>query len=229
MVFHLHNNLLIDIGNTAVKWQFNNNYTSVLISEFNVELLPKSDKIFASCVGDKSILDPLDNVVFVEPQAQFDAFYSAYKDPKSLGVDRFLAMLGAVSSYPNQHVLIIDAGSALTIDLVLASGKHQGGLIAPGLSKLRNSFEKFASDSKQVVLNELADNTENAWEFGTSEMLMGMINAQIDKHLEELGDIRIILTGGDAKIIALRLNHSFELRPNLVLDGLALYAQTHKA
>ena len=225
----MHNTLLIDIGNTAIKWQFNGNYDRSLISEFDIKLLPRADKIFVSCVGDTSILDAVDNVIFVKPQATFDAFQSAYQESKSLGVDRFLAMIGALSSYPNQHTLIIDAGSALTFDLILDSGKHQGGLIAPGLSKLRTSFAKFSTSSSQVTVNKLANNTQDAWEFGTSEMLMSMINTQIEKHFEELGDVKIVLTGGDAKIIALRLNYSFELRPNLVLEGLAKYAQTHSA
>ena len=223
----MHNTLLIDIGNTSIKWQFNGNCNRALISEFKVELLPKADKIFVSCVIDESILDDLDNVVFVKPQARFDVFQSAYENPKSLGVDRFLAMIGSLSSYPNQHTLIIDAGSALTIDLVLDNGKHQGGLIAPGLSKLRTSFDKFYTRSSQITLNKLANNTQDAWEFGTCEMLISMINSQIEKHLEKLGDIKIVLTGGDAKIIALRLNHPIELRPNLVLEGLAKYAQTY--
>ncbi len=223
----MHNILLIDIGNTAVKWRFNDGYNRALISDFKIELLPKSDRIFVSCVGDKSLLDGLDNVVFIESQAQFNTFQSAYKNPNSIGVDRFLAMIGAVSKYPDQNILIVDAGSALTIDLVLASGEHQGGLIAPGLSKLRASFDKFSTDSRQITLNKLADNTEQAWEFGTSEMFMSVINTQIEKHLKELGDVKIILTGGDVKIIALRLNHSFELEPNLVLEGLAEYAPIH--
>lgn len=226
MAFHLHNILLIDIGNTAVKWQFNGSHTRVLIPDFNIDLLPKSDKVFVSCVGDKTVLKGLNKAIFVKSQAQFSRFKSAYKVPENLGVDRFLAMISAIEQLPNQALLIIDAGSALTFDLVRENGEHQGGLIMPGLGVLRRSFTQFESHSKILTLAPLANNTEDAWVFGTGNMLMGAINTQIDAHLEQQGDLKIILTGGDAKMIAYRLAHLVEIKENLVLDGLALYAQS---
>ena len=70
------NILLIDIGNTAIKWCFNGQYQSVLVDDFSLDLLPKADKVFASCVGDRSVLDSLDGVVFVKSKAQFNAIKS---------------------------------------------------------------------------------------------------------------------------------------------------------
>jgi len=221
----LDNILLIDIGNTAVKWTFNGEYHSVLTANFKLDLLPKADQVFASCVGDQSLLNGLNNVVFATSFDQFQSFKSAYDTPQDLGVDRFLTMIGAMHHYPDQNIFLIDAGSALTFDLVLANGKHQGGLIMPGLGVLRRSFEKFSSNSKHLVLEMNADNTSDAWEYGTAQMLMSVINQQIESRLEQYGDLKILLTGGDAKIINYRLAHPVEIQPHLVLDGLALYAQ----
>ncbi len=218
-------NLFLDIGNTAVKWLFNGKYNSVLVSDFSVKLLPKADQIFVSCVGDRSVLEGLKNTVFVESAPTFQQFVSAYNTPKELGVDRFLAMIASVDQYPNQTRLIIDAGSALTFDLVLADGKHKGGLIMPGLGVLRRSFKQFFSDSKHLELRQSANNTIDAWEYGTAQMLMSVINEQINSYLDQYGDLQIILTGGDAKMIGVRLNQQTQIKPNLVLDGLALYAQ----
>jgi len=218
-------NLFLDIGNTAVKWLFNGKYNSVLVSDFSVKLLPKADQIFASCVGDRSVLEGLENTVFVESASTFQQFVSAYNTPKELGVDRFLAMIASVDQYPSQTRLIIDAGSALTFDLVLADGKHKGGLIMPGLGVLRRSFKQFSSDSKHLELGQSANNTIDAWEYGTAQMLMSVINEQINNYLDQYGDLQIILTGGDAKMIGVRLNQQTQIKPNLVLDGLALYAQ----
>ncbi len=219
-------NLFIDIGNTAVKWLSNGQYQSVLVSEFSLALLPKADKVFVSCVGDKSLLQGLGGVVFVESQAQFKNFICGYQNPTELGVDRFLAMIATIDQYPNQTRLIIDSGSALTFDLVLSDGTHQGGLIMPGLGKLRHSFKVFSSDSKQLNTQQLADNTQDAWALGTSQMFIAAINTQIEYHLDKFGDLVIVLTGGDAKILSLRLNHALKLQPNLVLKGLLYYAQT---
>jgi type III pantothenate kinase len=218
-------NLFLDIGNTAIKWLFKGNYNSVLMSDFNVELLPKAEQAFVSCVGDRSVLESLKNTVFVESESTFQQFISAYESPQELGVDRFLAMIASVDQYPNQTRLIIDAGSALTFDLVLADGKHKGGLIMPGLGVLRRSFKQFSSDSKQLLLRQSDNNTTDAWEYGTAQMLMSVINEQINNYLNQYGDLQIILTGGDAKMIEIRLNQQTQIKPNLVLDGLALYAQ----
>jgi len=221
----LDNSLLIDVGNTAVKWLFKGEYGSALISDFSLDLLPKSEQMLISCVGDKSLLEGLDEAVFVQSPAQFGQFVSAYQIPQALGVDRFLAMIASIDQHPNQTRLIIDAGSALTFDLVLADGRHQGGLIMPGLGILRRSFAQFSSESKQLTLKETANNTHHAWEYGTAQMFMSVIEQQIQTHLSQYGDLQVILTGGDAKIIAYRLQCSVVIKPHLVLDGLALYAQ----
>ncbi|WPE17541.1 type III pantothenate kinase [Candidatus Thioglobus autotrophicus] len=221
----MDNILLIDIGNTAVKWTFNGEYSSALASDFSIDLLPKATQVLVSCVGEQSLLKNFDKAIFVKSQAQFNNFKSAYKKSQDLGVDRFLAMIASIDQYPNQTRLIIDAGSALTFDLVLAGGEHQGGLIMPGLGVLRRSFTQFSSDSKQLALEKNANNTKDAWEYGTAQMFMSVINHQVETYLTQYGDLQIILTGGDAKIIAYRLKHAADIKPHLVLDGLALYAQ----
>ena len=110
------NSLYIDVGNTAVKWLFDGCYQSVTVTEFNSALLPKAKQIFVSCVGDKTLLKSLKNTTFVESQATFKIFKSAYKNADELGVDRFLAMIAVIDQQPNQTRLVIDAGSALTFD-----------------------------------------------------------------------------------------------------------------
>ncbi len=218
--------LLIDVGNTAVKWLFDGNFQSVIATEFKPEALPKAKQIFVSCVGDRSLLNSVENATFVESQATFNSFKSTYKNADELGVDRFLAMIAAIDRYPNQTRLIIDAGSALTFDLVLADGTHQGGLIMPGLGKLRRSFDQFCTESQQLHSKKLGSNTSEAWACGTGEMFTSVIDAQITRYLEEFGDLVVVLTGGDSKISAMRIQHVNKLHQNLVLEGLSIYAQT---
>lgn len=218
--------LLIDIGNTAIKWLFDGDYYSKLLDEFTLEDLPKAKRIFVSCVGDKALLEGLANVVFVESQAAFNTFKSAYDNADELGVDRFLAMIGAIELYPNQTRLIIDMGSALTFDLVLGNGEHQGGLIMPGLGKLRRSFDQFCTESQQLHQHKLGSNTSDAWACGTGQMFTSMIDTQIAHYLDEFGDLVVVLTGGDSKIAVLRIKYPCELHQELVLEGLSIYAQT---
>ena len=200
------NSLYIDVGNTAVKWLFDGRYQSVTVTEFNLELLPEATQVFVSCVGDESLLSGVQNAIFVESQPSFKAFKSAYEDASELGVDRFLAMVAVIDQQPNQTRLVIDAGSALTFDLVLADGAHQGGLIMPGLGKLRRSFDKFCTESQQLHNYKLADNTSDAWACGTGHMFTSVVNAQIEHYLDEFGDLVVVLCGGDSKLLALRLS-----------------------
>ena len=218
--------LFIDVGNTTVKWLFDGDYQSVSASKFNLTLLPESKQVFVSCVGDKSLLNGIKNVTFVESKDVFGTFKSSYENADELGIDRFLAMIATINQYPDQTRLIIDAGSALTFDLVLADGTHQGGLIMPGLGKLRRSFDQFCTESQQLHNHKLANNTSDAWACGTGQMFTSVINAQIVHYLDEFGDLVVVLCGGDSKLLALRLSHAVRLQPNLVLEGLSIYAQT---
>ena len=187
--------LYIDVGNTTVKWLFDGSYQSVAVTEFNPVLLPEAKQVFVSCVGDKSVLSGVKNSIFVESQPAFNSFKSAYEAASELGVDRFLAMIAVIDQHPNQTRLVIDAGSALTFDLVLADDRHQGGLIMPGLGKLRRSFDKFCTESQQLHNYKLADNTSDAWACGTGHMFTSVVNAQIEHYLDEFGDLVVVLCG----------------------------------
>ena len=218
--------LLIDLGNSAVKWCLDGHYEQSPNHAFKLDLLPKAERIWASCVGDSSLLKDLNQAQFVVSQAQLGRFQSAYAKPETLGVDRFLAMIGALEQYPGEDLLIIDAGSALTFDVVLSTGEHQGGLIMPGLSALQHSFEKFASGEKTFLLKPLTDNTGDAWASGTSCMLIDTLRARVEQYLQTYPNLQILLTGGDAKLLALHLQQALVIKPHLVLEGLRIYAQT---
>ena len=221
--------LLVDIGNSAIKWCLGDgDIHAEPIESFNLGKLPIVDEVLVSCVGDCELLSAVKNTHFVKTQSAYKTLRCGYQNPSELGVDRWLAMIAVVEQYSNQSVLVIDAGSALTFDLILASGEHQGGLIMPGLSVLRSSFDQFSTNSQQIRSHNLANNTKDAWEFGTGYMLISAINAQIERHLDDFGDLIVVLTGGDSKIIALRLNYQVKLHQNLVLEGLSNYAQTYK-
>ena len=73
----------------------------------------------------------------------------------------------------------------------------------------------------------LSDNTHDAWEFGTAQMLMSVITSQLEYHQSKLSELQVVLAGGDAKMVAYRLNQSVIIKQNLVLEGLVLYAQSY--
>ena len=131
-------NLYVDIGHSAVKWRTHDSEVfSKSIDNFSEKSLPNSQSIWLSAVAHPQIVEAINmkfsDVEVVKSLSHFGSLTIAYKEPLDLGSDRFLAMLGALKHFPDRNLLIIDVGSALTIDVVNNSGEHQGGLIMPGL------------------------------------------------------------------------------------------------
>ncbi|MBL0711730.1 MAG: type III pantothenate kinase, partial [Colwellia sp.] len=87
---------------------------------------------------------------------------TAYQVPSQLGVDRWLALIGAAAHFPNKNILIIDAGTATTIDLLTSNGQHQGGWILAGIKTLITSI---LADTEQV---QAKDKEKESVAFGTN-------------------------------------------------------------
>ncbi len=152
-----------------------------------------------------------------------------YEDISRLGIDRWLAMLAAYHR-AQTACAIIDCGTALTIDVLDASGQHAGGYIVPGLSLMRDSLELNTGiklDSTTGNLStEYGHSTTSAVHNGTFFALLALIRSCVQaadgpsKRLE-----KVYLTGGDASLFADGLAVGgllVELVPTLVLDGLVL-------
>ena len=224
-------NLFVDIGHSAIKWRMANSViVTQLIENFSPDSLPVCSAVWLSHVAHSDIVETikkkLPSLVIIRTPAEYKTLSVAYPIPNELGVDRFLAMLGAQKHHPNKNLLIIDIGSALTVDVVDETGKHQGGLIMPGLVALRSSFEKFSTNSNLKGFSGLQNATKAAWLGGTESMLVSSIKSQIDDFLNCYTNSKVILTGGGAQETASALNVDVEIFENLVLDGIEYYVET---
>ncbi|WP_416652918.1 type III pantothenate kinase [Candidatus Pseudothioglobus sp. Uisw_086] len=223
--------LFIDIGNSAVKCRTcDSEVFTQGVDLFSLKLLPKADLVWVSAVAHPNIVQAIktqfSNVKLVEPLKQYGRLTLSYDDPSKLGVDRFLAMLAALESFPNQPLLVIDAGSAVTFDVIDAKGMHQGGLIMPGIRALRASFAKFSTNDLSINTSELKNSTKGAWQSGTHAMLVSAVNSQIHNfELKYPGGV-ITICGGIVKEIIKELPVSVKSFDNLVLDGLESYSQS---
>ena len=223
--------IFIDIGNSTVKWrtkESNVHYESV--HNFLSNSLTQADTAWVSAVANLHIVERFksrfEKVNLVGTQRQFNNLKIAYEDSSSLGSDRFFAMLGAMSHFPNKPLLVIDLGSAMTFDVIDVNGLHQGGLIMPGLGALRKSFPKFETSDVSKSSSTLATNTTDAWKNGTQAMLISSINDQIEKFNEIYSNGIVTFCGSFAKEIKNELPNSVQIFDNLVLDGLECYSQT---
>ena len=224
-------NIFIDIGNSAVKWRAHETeVSSQNIDTFSLKLLPKADTVWVSAVAHTNILEAIKteytNVKEVQSLKQLGKLTLAYKDSSKLGVDRFLAMLGALEPFPNNHLLIIDVGSAVTFDVINNKGEHQGGLIMPGLKALRGSFSKFLTNDLALKSTSLKANTEEAWQSGTHAMLISSINNQIQNYELKHPNGKVLICGGIVKEVLSELPSTINYFDNLVLDGLESYSKS---
>ena len=224
-------NLFIDIGNSAIKWRTSDSKVfSESIENFSITLLNESNIAWVSAVAYPNIIQDMSNhfemINIIEPQKKFGSLTLSYEDPSKLGTDRFVGMLGAIKHFPDKPLLVIDIGSAITFDVIDKNGLHQGGIIMPGISALRGSFKKFKTSDLSVGLIGLANNTDDAWRFGTHAMMVSAINYQIESFQSNFSNGVVSVCGGMAKEINKELPESIEFFDNLVLDGLESYSQS---
>ena len=145
---------------------------------------------------------------------------SGYREPEKLGVDRWLALLAGWHEL-GRACAVVDAGTAVTIDVLDDSGAHQGGYIVPGLTLMLNALLSGTSgvrlDAGPVVSLAAGNCTSDAVLRGCTAMTVALI-----ERVRSGSELPLVLTGGDAGLLAPWLTAPSLLRPELVLDGLAL-------
>lgn len=149
----------------------------------------------------------------------------AYADPASLGVDRFLALLGARARGAGPW-LVVGVGTALTLDLVDAEGLHRGGRIAPSPALMRASLHARAAQlpERGGDFRSFADNTADALRSGCDGAALALIDRARDDAQALLGTTpRLLVHGGGASAMAQRPEDSLHA-PALVLKGMAVWA-----
>lgn len=165
---------------------------------------------------------------FVKPARSRHGMTTRYREPARLGVDRWLAALAAWRA-ERGAVVVIDAGTALTVDVVTAAGIHLGGLIAPGLDLLRTSLTHgtAALESAGIeAVDGFADNTQDAISLGCSSAIAGLLRetrARVER-TDACTDATWLVTGGAAPAIERMLDWPARREPDLVLLGLVIVA-----
>jgi type III pantothenate kinase len=186
----------------------------------------------ASVVGEALRVELLDALVrrcsrieLARTQRTFDGLHIAYAAPSRLGVDRFLAMLGARRHAPGA-VLVCGVGTALTLDLVDADGRHLGGRIAPSPELMRESLHARAAQlpSEGGDWVEWAVDTDDALATGCLGAALALVRDAREAATARLGHApALLLHGGGAAPLMAKLDDA-RLQPSLVLDGLARWA-----
>jgi len=149
---------------------------------------------------------------------------NSYKSKQSLGYDRIADAVGANVMFPGYDVMIIDAGTAITIDLLTKNGEFFGGNISPGLDLRFRALHEF---TKKLPLEKKSNDFPILGKTTSEAIIAGVLNGvvfELDGYIEALKgqypDIKIILTGGDINYFEKKLKNSIFANSNLNLTGL---------
>jgi len=169
---------------------------------------------------------------FVVAEHQAFEITNAYNKAERLGADRWASLIAA-RRHVSGPVCIIDAGTAVTIDVLNAKGVHQGGLIIPGLTMMRHALLEQTEDLLPATatpasgdISLLARDTQDGVNGGTLYALVAVIDRVVADVRTELGtELARIITGGDAETLLPLLAGNYHHHPELVLEGLAVIAE----
>ena len=147
-----------------------------------------------------------------------------YSTPETLGRDRIAAACGAHALFPEKNCLIIDAGTCITMDMVLKSGTYLGGNIAPGLIMRLKSMHEYTAKLPMTEIRwpslTFGDSTIHALQNGACLGALMEIEGILSRAKDAFGEVFVVMTGGDSAFLAQRLEREIFLEPELVAKGL---------
>lgn len=242
--------LLIDIGNTRIKAVLRQGEqlaplfdVPTNVDELALELEKQAHLnvagVVCCCVADEAIVQNIRswaesqaNVCFFQVQASRTGYglRSAYEMPSQLGDDRWVAMIGAYQDC-RHACLVIDSGTAVTVDLVDAKGLHLGGAIFPGAASMRSALVSTTHRLPWVQGTDamFGASTQACIAGGTLHAVIGGLSRFISearKRVNKTSALTIYLTGGGAEELQAGLEgENVVYRPMLVHEGLA-YVQS---
>jgi type III pantothenate kinase len=244
--------LLIDIGNTRIKWaRFEGgalqpqsaaphaHWSAQTFIETVLQRGGRSDRVLVSNVAGARMEEVVRTGVtqawqvaaeFVVSTAAAGGIRNAYPQPAKLGVDRWLAMIGA-HALERGAACIVSVGTAMTIDGLAADGRHLGGVIVPGPDLMVGSLLKNTSDIAQRAQQGdttdglFADNTLGAIRQGAEQALSALVERAVGVMRRTLHETpQLLVTGGASDRIERSLGLPYRAVPDLVLRGLAVLA-----
>lgn len=240
--------LLIDIGNSRLKWATvvtgaiavrgavahgGTNIGDALAHEWRA--LPPVRRIHVASVAPLAFDTEIERCArdrfgidaeFLRSPAEALGIRNAYAEPQRFGIDRFLG-LAAVHATAARAQVLVGVGTAMALDALDADGTHLGGWILPSPTLMRETL--LARTARVGVadgtLVDFADNTADGLYSGALHAARGAVERFVANTARELGTWpAVVLTGGGADEIAPLLPGA-ELRADLVIEGLALWAR----
>ena len=170
----------------------------------------------------KKMLAPIP-ITFVSEKIRLP-FLNQYKTKTTLGADRIAAVAGAMEFFPEKNILIINAGTCITYDIVTSKKNYEGGVIAPGI---RMRLESMHEQTAKLPLIKNMRAVKIPAKTTEENMLAGSVVAAaleadgfVRRFEKQFGKLNVILTGGDAAMLQGLMESRIFAEPNLTLYGL---------
>lgn len=241
-------NLLIDLGNTRIKWARSapgvwSTAANLLQDNAITGLLDRlwgdmhaPQKVVVSSVASADKLRDLEHWLqqewslrchVVTPVKELLGVRNRYHNPSSLGTDRWVGLIAArqLTAGP---VCVVDCGTAVTMDALSQEGDFLGGVIFPGLRVLRMSLVSATDGIDETSGNDVncfGRSTADGVAAGSVFGLAGAIERVLEEYRNQLGaGMEVLITGADAPVVLARVRVAAKEIPDLVLRGLAFIA-----
>lgn len=232
--------LVVDIGNTLTKLAVFDNNTIVEIfkkDDFTAEnisiILQKYPEIISGILSSVRELNDL-QLSQLTDQLEFHIlnhntslpFINKYKTPKTLGHDRLAAVASGMDIYPGKNVLVIDAGTCITYDIVTSRKEYLGGGISPGLLMRFEAMHTFTGKLPfikpeiDLKIELTGKTTKDSLLAGGQKAILMEVDGMISAYKEQYYDLKVVLGGGDYKYFDKYLKNNIFAAPNLVVIGL---------
>ncbi len=232
-------NLIIDVGNTLVKFAvfeqdrivekhaitsegFLNFFKTIIKKHRNIDkcIVSSVAKLMTDDVG---YVQKKLNTLILNSETKLP-FKNLYKTPKTLGVDRIALVCASVEQFPDKNVLIIDAGTCITYDFINTKNEYLGGAISPGIRLRYQSLHNLTANlpllETEMPENSIGNSTASSIHSGVVFGILKEIDGVIEDYQEKYSDLTVILTGGDAYFLSKQLKNSIFANSNFLLEGL---------
>lgn len=235
--------LFLDVGNTAIKAAFK---TERDAADFQTQKLKNLDELTRWLAHSPELFNEIvlssvktgivETLSQVLPQTavtsittgQIPSALLDYETPETLGIDRFLVCYGAVKLV-KKAVVVIDVGTATTIDFMSADNVYRGGVIAPGYSAFSKLLHRIAPALPQTdaIIPQTwpGKSTMDSIRWGQAGFYMSAIHSLLAKYREAFGNFDTYITGGDAAVLLPFFQNEVHHRPNLVFEGMQRFLE----
>jgi len=236
--------IAVDIGNTNLHFAWFDNSRIIKTAKLStqnisifdlINIIPKSyqNNIFICSVVPRitALFEKIYSPIYIAGKNLKIPIRCLY-NKNEVGMDRLVGVIAVKVIYPKIRI-VLDFGTAITLDFLSASGDYQGGIILPGIGSTLKVFANCALLPSTIKFikskNIIPKNTKESINCGLQKGFPAMINSLIKEYKKRLripSSAKIIVTGGEAKIIIPKLSFACKYEPYLVLKGLNILSKS---